>query len=141
MGSPKVCKAYKTTTGKDAVTQSTNRLARVINWGTNRKVGEDLIKDYATIYSEYLTCTKTRSKVDCWQYAHDHTARTTLRAVSFEAIRRADTNKNCVKDVSEKISLLEKIPLIKTLGIFFDRMKLNLKKAKALYDRLMKKGR
>lgn len=135
MGSPKVCKAYKTPTGWDAVTKTTNRLARVINWVTKKKVGEDLIKNYATIYSEFLACTKTRSKVDCWQYAHNFTARKTLRAVAFEAIRRADTNKNCVKDVGEKI------PLLKTLRTFFDRIKLNVVKMKALYQRLMKKRR
>lgn len=135
MGNPKVCKAYKTTDGWDATTKTTNRLARVINWATKKKVGEDLIKDYATIYSEFLACTKTKSRANCWQYAHDYTARTTLRKVAFEAIKKVDTNKNCVKDIGERI------PLLKTLGAFFDRIKLNVMKMKALYQRLMKTGR
>ena len=135
MGSPNVCKAYKTTTGTDAVTQTTNRLARIINWDVKIKVGEDLIKDYATIYSEYLACTKSRSKVDCWQYAHNLISRKTLRAVSLEAIKNVDANKNCVKDDGERI------PVKKTKRIFFERIILNVMKMKAQYQRLMKKGR
>ena len=135
MGNPKVCKAYKTTDGWDAAAKTTNRLARVINWISKQKLGEELIKDHATIYSQYLACTKTRNRAVCWVYAHNYTVRTTLRTVAQEAIKGVDANKNCVKDDGEKI------PLLKTLGLYFDRLKLNLKKAKALTERLVKTGR